>query len=284
MKAALDLIDPLLAADDFQTAAKVLALARPLAVHDRSLAPVIQNHAQTIEAARAVHDRLAPYTEKLKTAPDDPPANLVIGSFLCFSKGDWKTGLPMLAKGSDLILKQLATLELSAPSKPDDLNRLADGWWDISAKEPAVSRSEIRRHAASFYKTALESATGLRRALLEHRIADAAADHAGPTQSGPRLSRNGADAFTNSIGMKFVPIKPGAFMMGSTYSEGARGDVETLHKVTITKAFLMAATAVTQVQWKTIMGNDRSQFKGDNHPADSITWDEAVLFCQKSAS
>jgi hypothetical protein len=127
VKAALDLIDPLLAVDDFQTAGKVLALARPLAAHERSLAPVVQNLGQAIEAARAAHDRLAPHFAKLKTAPDDPAANLAVGSYYCFSKGDWPRGLPLLAKGSDANLKQPAMLELSAPSKPDDVNRLADG-------------------------------------------------------------------------------------------------------------------------------------------------------------
>jgi hypothetical protein len=176
VKAALDLIDPLLTVDDPQTAAKVLALARPAAAHDRSLVSAVQDHARAIEAARAAHDRLAPLFEKLKTTPDDPAANLAVGSFFCFSRGDWPRGLPMLARGSDATLKQLASLELSHPGKVEDVTHLADGWWDASGKESGASRSQIRQHAALFYKSILENVSGLRRALLERRIADAAAE------------------------------------------------------------------------------------------------------------
>ena len=43
--------------------------------------------------------------------------------------------------------------------------------------------------------------------------------------------------FTNSIGMKFVWIPPGNFVMGSPKEELQRKDNETLHKVTLTKGF-----------------------------------------------
>ena len=45
--------------------------------------------------------------------------------------------------------------------------------------------------------------------------------------------------FTNSLGMKFVWIPPGSFMMGSPKEEKARSDNETQHKVTLTKGFYM---------------------------------------------
>jgi hypothetical protein len=213
VKAALDLIDPLLAADDFQTSGKVLALARPLAAHDRSFAPVVQNLGQAIEAARAAHDRLAPHFAKLKTAPEDPAANLAVGSYYCFSKGDWPRGLPLLAKGSDANLKQLATLELSSPSKVDDVNHLADGWWDISAKEPAVNRPRIRQHASSLYKTVVESATGLRRALVERRIADASADQTASATVEGKLASAPKVQFVAEKSMKLYPAghKEGSF-------------------------------------------------------------------------
>src|ERR1019366_9567776 len=45
--------------------------------------------------------------------------------------------------------------------------------------------------------------------------------------------------FTNSIGMKFVWIPPGNFMMGSPKEEKARKKEENQHKVTLTKGFYM---------------------------------------------
>jgi formylglycine-generating enzyme required for sulfatase activity len=51
--------------------------------------------------------------------------------------------------------------------------------------------------------------------------------------------------FTNSIGMKFVWIPPGTFMMGSPKEEKQRRDNEIPHKVTLTKGFYMGVFTVT---------------------------------------
>ena len=64
--------------------------------------------------------------------------------------------------------------------------------------------------------------------------------------------------FTNTIGMKFVWIPPGSFMMGSPKEEKQRGDNETQHKVTLTKGFYMGVYTVTQEQWQEVMGNNPS--------------------------
>ncbi len=86
--------------------------------------------------------------------------------------------------------------------------------------------------------------------------------------------------FTNSIGMKFVYIPPGTFMMGSPENEPGRGEDETLHKVTLTKGFYMQTTEVTQSQWRVIMGNNPSDFKdcGDNCPVENVSWNDVQTF------
>src|ERR1039457_4739585 len=68
--------------------------------------------------------------------------------------------------------------------------------------------------------------------------------------------------FTNSIGMKFVWIPPGNFMMGSPKEEQGRRDAETQHKVTLTKGFYIGVYTVTQEQWKEVIGNNPSKFNG----------------------
>jgi formylglycine-generating enzyme required for sulfatase activity len=62
-------------------------------------------------------------------------------------------------------------------------------------------------------------------------------------------------SITNTIGMKFKLIPAGTFLMGSPESEEDRRNAETQHKVTISKAFYMQTTEVTQGQWKALMGN-----------------------------
>jgi len=90
--------------------------------------------------------------------------------------------------------------------------------------------------------------------------------------------------FTNSVGMKFVWIPPGSFMMGSPKEEEGRMDDEVQHKVTLTKGFYMGVHLVTQEQWQAVMGNNPSFFgKGEkNLPVECVTWNHCQDFCKKS--
>ena len=57
-------------------------------------------------------------------------------------------------------------------------------------------------------------------------------------------------SFTNSLGMKFVYIPPGSFMMGSPSNESGRDSDEKQHEVTLTEGFYMQTTEVTVGQWR----------------------------------
>lgn len=88
--------------------------------------------------------------------------------------------------------------------------------------------------------------------------------------------------FTNGIGMKFVWIAPGSFVMGSPDEEKHRRVVETRHKVTLTKGFYMGTCLVTQEQWQDVMGNNPSHFTGEkNLPVDTVSWDDCQAFIKK---
>ena len=77
---------------------------------------------------------------------------------------------------------------------------------------------------------------------------------------GSDLETSAGDSFTNSLGMTFVRIEPGTFMMGSPEDEPKRGSDETQHEVTLTEAYYMQTTEVTQAQWETVMGTNPSKF------------------------
>jgi len=65
----------------------------------------------------------------LAKKPDDPEANFTAGKYLCLVKGDWDKGLPLLAKGSDAKLKELAQKELAGPKDAAEQAAVGDGWW-----------------------------------------------------------------------------------------------------------------------------------------------------------
>jgi sulfatase modifying factor 1 len=82
--------------------------------------------------------------------------------------------------------------------------------------------------------------------------------------------------------MKFVWIPPGTFMMGSPKEEKDREAHETQHKVTLSRGFYMGVYTVTQEQWKEVMGNNPSYFKGvKNLPVEMVSWDDCQEFIKK---
>ena len=84
-----------------------------------------------------------------------------------------------------------------------------------------------------------------------------------------------------SINYKMVYISPGTFMMGSPSGEKGRDSDERQHKVTLTQGFYMGVIEITQGQWKAVMGNNPSRFKGDNRPVEKVSWNDCLEFIRK---
>ena len=87
-------------------------------------------------------------------------------------------------------------------------------------------------------------------------------------------------AFTNSIGMEFVLIPAGTFLMGSPESDrDALPNEKPAHSVTISQPFYLGKYQVTQTQWDTVMDKNPSQFINfDNQPVDNVSWYDALAF------
>lgn len=78
--------------------------------------------------------------------------------------------------------------------------------------------------------------------------------------------------FTNSVGMKFVPVLAGTFLMGSPKDEKEREPYgkgsEEQHEVELTKDFYLGVHEVTQKQYRAVMGYNPSFFSHDGRPAE----------------
>jgi formylglycine-generating enzyme required for sulfatase activity/tRNA A-37 threonylcarbamoyl transferase component Bud32 len=99
---------------------------------------------------------------------------------------------------------------------------------------------------------------------------------------------------TNLVGMKFVRIPAGTFLMGSPETEQGRRLDEHQHEVEITRDFYLAANEVTQQQYEKVMGYNPSGFSPTGGrkaqvvgldtgpcPVEMVSWNDAVKFCER---
>jgi len=97
-------------------------------------------------------------------------------------------------------------------------------------------------------------------------------------------SADGPGVFANSIGMKFVRIKPGSFLMGQ--QQGGDWDERPVHKVHIKNSFGIATTEVTNAQYERFDPNHRRMrgklgfSKEDSEAVVFVSWGEAAAFCR----
>ena len=122
------------------------------------------------EQPKDLPENVANAMTTLTTAPDDAEANLVVGGYHCFTKGEWDKGLPMLARGGDTALKQLATTELTNPTTAEEQLKLGNSWWDFGATKVNLIWKSSRTRAAYWYQKALDSGAG-KNVELDQRLA-----------------------------------------------------------------------------------------------------------------
>ncbi|UCH95391.1 MAG: SUMF1/EgtB/PvdO family nonheme iron enzyme, partial [Candidatus Aminicenantes bacterium] len=75
-----------------------------------------------------------------------------------------------------------------------------------------------------------------------------------------------------AITVEMLQIPAGSFLMGD--------DTETpIHRVHITKPFLMSAVPVTNKLYRHVTGKTQRLFDGDNRPVEQVSWYDAIEFC-----
>ncbi len=105
---------------------------------------------------------------------------------------------------------------------------------------------------------------------------------AGVTGGGARAPRPG-DVWESPLGMEFVWIPAGTFVMGSPDGEAGRDGDERQHEVTISQGFWMGRYEVTQGWWEAVMGSNISYFIqcGARCPVEGVSWEDVREFIRR---
>lgn len=87
----------------------------------------------------------------------------------------------------------------------------------------------------------------------------------------------GVNFTVTSPAIAMIWVKPGTFLMSSTF--GAGDDTE----VTLTQGYWLGRTEVTQGQWQAAMENVPlpSHFQGSERPVERVAWNIIMIFCAK---
>ena len=86
----------------------------------------------------------------------------------------------------------------------------------------------------------------------------------------------------DGISIEMVRIEAGMFTMGATPEmEEPFDNEEPTHKVMLTNDYYIGKYEVTQALWQTVMGNNPSNYKGDNLPVETVSWDDCQEFICK---
>ncbi len=188
-QAQVDLLLPMIAeaveADNYDTALTLTKIADLAARKSKvlSLVTTVQKRQEEVLAVQKGFARLQAYVDRLKDNPKDEEANLELGKYFALLKGRWERALPLLAMGSDQSLRALAREDLAKPQAAKEQLALADGWWELAAKENGPAQLALQRRAMHWYEQALGGLSGLNRTKAAKRIELVSARAAGVAPS-----------------------------------------------------------------------------------------------------
>lgn len=95
-------------------------------------------------------------------------------------------------------------------------------------------------------------------------------------------STTGLSAEINKFLSNMVYVSGGTFTMGGTSEQGSEveSDEKPIHNVTLS-SYYICKYEVTQALWRAVMSSNPSYFKGDNLPAELVSWNDCQTFINR---
>jgi hypothetical protein len=140
-----------------------------------------------VETAAKTYAAVQEAMKTLEDKPGDPEANLILGKYLCLTKGDWAKGLPMLAKSDDAKWQPLAKKDMDGADTAKDMARLGDAWWGAS-----------KGRAVYWYKQALPGTSGAEKDRIKKRIALAGSSSSPSARLIPTITDSRTETWSGS--------------------------------------------------------------------------------------
>ena len=99
------------------------------------------------------------------------------------------------------------------------------------------------------------------------------------------LAEDNRDSIISALINNMVEVTGGSYMMGETPEQGKTEQSEEwmrdkAHKESVS-TFFINKFEVTQEEWKSVMGNNPSQYKGARYPVNKVSWNECQIFINR---
>jgi formylglycine-generating enzyme required for sulfatase activity len=154
------------------------------------------------------------------------------------------------------------------PSAMVDVDGKKAGQTPIVLKLPSKSHT-IRLHRSGYRTIKKEILPTSQRITVIREILQ--------TEKNARLSE-APKTYVSSVGVDLILFEPNTFMMGAPRHQKGQRANEFQRKIDLTKPFYAAKHEVTNAQYR-MFKTDHKGNGGDRHPVTSVSWQEAVEFC-----
>lgn len=178
------------------------------------------------------------------------------------------------------LMPDLTSLENEVKCKDSELGRECQVLMEAIRKREAMQKNQ--RLAVGVIALAvllaaawlvIEQAVAEKKRIIAEAVAEKARVEANLVKWKESIGSRAGEERVFEIGkevkltMRWIPA--GEFVMGSSNESDA-----TPHSVKLTQGFWLSQTEVTQAQWRALMGNDPSNFKGDDLPLEQVSWND----------
>lgn len=144
--------------DEYMLASSVARIANRFTSTSREdkVARLLTRLRTQLGVAKREYDKSVDDLHQFRINPDDHDAGAAFGSFLCFIKGDWQTGLKLIADGTGSDLVEVARMDLRGASDASDQVAIGDAWWELSLRGSGAYQQGAQDRAVMWYTQALE--------------------------------------------------------------------------------------------------------------------------------
>lgn len=171
-QAGMEVAEQMIATERQEEAMDLLTRLRNAALRSRrsELTNAYKIMVDEIRTIREEEGRIADDLKAIKQNPDDPALNLTVGKYMILYRGNWPTGMTMLAKSSDEALAAVSKADLAGPSDTKSQMAVGDQWWKLASDYSAIEQRSLEERAKYWYRKALPSASGIQRSLITKRL------------------------------------------------------------------------------------------------------------------